>query len=451
MPRRSPRRDCLPPQLEQVHLNAAGIDVGSESHFVAVPADRDDQPVRQFKAFTADLNALADWLTECGIETVALESTGVYWIALFELLEGRGFEVLLVDPRRLKSVPGRKTDVVDCQWLQQLHTFGLLSGAFRPAEQVCVLRSYMRQRAMLVQYASHHTQHMQKALQQMNVRLDTVLSDITGVTGMSILEAILAGERDPSQLAKLRDPRCQMDEATIAKALQGNWRAEHLFSLKQALALYKVYRQEMAECDRQIEAHLETFSPRTEESLPPRGRGRKPSRNQLRFEARAQVHRITGVDLTKIDGIDEHVALKLLSEIGTDMSRWPTVKHFTSWLGLCPGNKRSGGKTLSGRTKPCANRAAAALRLAANTLYRSKTALGAFLRRMKSRLGAPKAITAAAHKLARMIYNALKYGSNYVDPGQDWYERQYRDRVLQTLTRKALELGYELVPVAPAQ
>jgi transposase len=451
MARRLPRRDCLPPQLEQVHLNAAGIDVGSESHFVAVPADRDEQPVRQFGAFTADLAALADWLTECGIETVALESTGVYWIALFEFLEGRGFQVLLVDPRRLKSVPGRKTDVVDCQWLQQLHTFGLLSGAFRPAEQVCVLRSYMRQRAMLVQYASQHTQHMQKALQQMNVRLDKVLSDITGVTGMSILEAILEGERDPAKLAQLRDSRCQKDEATIAKALQGTWREEHLFALRQALTLYKVYRQEMAECDRQIEAHLESFAAQTEESLPPRGRGRKPFRNQLKFDARAQVHRVTGVDLTKIDGIDEHVALKVLSEIGTDMSRWPTVKHFTSWLGLCPGTKRSGGKTLSGHTKPCANRAAAALRLAANALYRSKSALGAYLRRMKSRLGAPKAITAAAHKLARLVYNALKYGSNYIDPGQDWYERQYQDRILHSLTRKASELGYQLVPVAPTQ
>lgn len=451
MPRRSPRHDRLPSQLEQVHLNAAGIDVGSEWHFVAVPADRDEQPVRKFGAFTADLVALADWLTQCGIETVALESTGVYWIALFELLEGRGFQVLLVDPRRLKSVPGRKTDVVDCQWLQQLHTFGLLSGAFRPAEQVCVLRSYMRQRAMLVQYASHHTQHMQKALQQMNVRLDKVLSDITGVTGMSILEAILEGERDPAKLAQLRDSRCQKDEATIAKALQGTWRAEHLFALRQALTLYKVYRQEIAECDRQIEAYLESFAPRTEETLPPRGRGRKPSRNQLRFEARVQVHRITGVDLTRIDGIDEHVALKLLSEIGTDMSRWPTVKHFTSWLGLCPGTKRSGGKTLSSHTKRSANRAAAALRLAANALYRSKTALGAYLRRMKSRLGSPKAITAAAHKLARLVYNALKHGWSYVDPGQDWYERQYRDRVLQSLSRKASELGYQLVPVPPAQ
>jgi transposase len=451
MPYHSPRRDPLPPQLKQVHLNAAGIDVGSEFHFVAVPPDRDEQPVRKFGAFTADLVALADWLTGCGIETIAMESTAVYWVALFELLEARGFQVLLVDARRLKSVPGRKTDVVDCQWLQQLHTFGLLSGAFRPPEQVCVLRSYMRQRAMLVQYAAHHTQHMQKALQQMNVRLDKVISDVTGATGMAILGAILEGERDPAKLAELRHCRCQNDEATIAKALQGNWRDEHLFALRQALTLYKTYHQQIAECDRQIEAHLASFADKPEETPPPPARTRKPCRNQLKFEAGRQVHRITGVDLTRIDGIDDHVALKVLSEIGSDMSRWPTVQHFTSWLGLCPGNKRSGGKALTGRTKRCDNRAAAALRMAASSLHRSKTALGAYLRRMKARLGAPKAITATAHKLARLIYYALKKGWNYVDPGQDWYEQQYKDRVFKALSRKASELGYNLVPSTTTQ
>jgi transposase len=451
MPRRRSRpRASLPPQLQQVNLNAAGIDVGSEFHFVAVPPERDAQPVRKFGAFTADLETLADWLSRCGIETVALESTGVYWIALFELLESRGFQVLLVDPRRLKNVPGRKTDVVDCQWLQQLHTFGLLSGAFRPVEQVCVLRSYMRQRAMLVQYAAQHIQHMQKALHQMNVKLDKVLSDITGVTGLAIIHAILEGERDPEKLAQLRRAGCRNDEATIAKALQGHWRDEHLFALRQAMALYTTYHEQIAECDRQIEAHLSTFAERTQQPLDSEPRPRKPSRNQLRFQARHQVHRITGVDLTRIDGIDEHTALKLISEIGTDMSRWPTVKHFTSWLGLCPGNKRSGGKSLSGRTKPSANRAAATLRMAASSLHRSKTALGAFLRRMKGRLGAPKAITATAHKIARLVYLALKHGWAYVDPGQNWYERQYQDRVLKSLHRRAAQLGYQLTPVSPS-
>jgi transposase len=447
MPSRKPRRDRLPPQLAQVHLNAAGIDVGSEFHFVAVPADRDEQPVRRFSAFTADLVALADWLAHCGIETVVLESTGIYWIPLFELLESRGLEVLLVDPRRLKHVPGRKTDVLDCQWLQQLHTFGLLSGAFRPADEVVVLRSYLRQRAMLVQYASQHIQHMQKALHQMNVKLDKVLSDITGATGMAILQAILDGERDPVTLAQLRDRRCQHDAETIAKALQGNWRDEHLFALRQALALFRAYHQQIADCDREIEAQLATMTDRSAGTkLPHQPRQRKKHRNEPAFDMRESLHRVTGVDLTRIDGLDGHTVLKLISEIGTDMSRWKSVKHFTSWLGLCPGNKQSGGKLISGKTKRCANRAAAALRLAANGLHRSQTALGAYLRRMKARLGAPKAITATAHKLARLVYSTLKHGWTYIDKGADWYEQQFRDRLLKSLQSRALQLGYILIP-----
>lgn len=447
MSSRKPRRDPLPPQLAQVHLNAAGIDVGSEFHFVAVPDDRDEQPVRRFSAFTVDLIALADWLSKCGIETVVMESTGVYWIPLFELLESRGFEVLLVDPRRLKSVPGRKTDVLDCQWLQQLHTFGLLSGAFRPTDEIVVLRSYLRQRAMLVQYSAQHIQHMQKALAQMNIKLDKVMSDITGVTGMAILEAILSGERDPNTLAKLRDRRCQNDEATIAKALQGNWREEHLLALRQALALFHAYHQQITECDRAIEAYLAQLPDQREGTpLPKQRKKRKRHRNEPDFDMRESLHRVTGVDLTGIDGIDGHTALKIVSEIGTDMSRWKSVKHFTSWLGLCPGNKQSGGKLQSGRTRRCTNRAAAALRLAANGLARSQTALGAFLRRMKARLGAPKAITATAHKLARLVYATLKHGLTYEDKGADWYEQQFRDRLLKSLQTRALQLGYTLTP-----
>jgi len=448
---RQPRRDELPPQLEQVNLNAAGIDIGSEFHFVAVPPDRDKQPVRRFGTFTPDLEALADWLQACGVDTVVMESTGVYWIPLFELLESRGFEVLLVDPRRLKTVPGRKTDVADCQWCQQLHTFGLLSGAFRPAEEIAVLRSYLRQRAMLLQYAAQHIQHMQKALQQMNVRLDKVLSDITGLTGMMIIDAILAGERDPQKLAELRDERCKKDEETIAKALQGNWREEHLFSLRQAVLLYRAYHTEIQECDRKIEQHLSTMTDKSGgTTLPPKPRLRTRHRNEPAFDSRNAVHRMTGVDLTRIDGIDGHTALKVISEIGTDMSCWKTVKHFTSWLGLCPGNKRSGGRNISGRTKPCANRAARALRLAAFGLHRSQSALGAFLRRMKARLGAPKAITATAHKLARLIYFALTKGMEYVDKGAAWYEAQFQKRLLNSLQTRALQLGYVLVPKTPA-
>jgi transposase len=450
MSSRKPRRNVLPPQLQQVHLNAAGIDIGSEFHFVAVPADRAEQPVRKFSAFTADLHVMANWLKACGIETVVMESTGVYWIPLYELLEARGFEVLLVDPRQLKHVPGRKTDVLDCQWLQQLHTFGLLSGAFRPEEEVVVLRSYLRQRAMLIQYAAQHIQHIQKALHQMNIKLDKVLSDITGVTGMAILEAILAGERDPVKLAKLRDTHCKHDEATIALALEGTWREEHLFALKQAVALYHAYHVQITECDQRIEAHLASMPEQGDgKPLPPQKQKRGKHHNQPGFDARKMVHRIAGVDLTRINGIDGHLALKVVSEIGTDMSHWKTVKCFTNWLGLSPGNKQSGGKILSGRTKPCANRVAVALRLAANGLERSQTAIGAYLRRMKARLGAPKAISATAHKIARLIYFTLKYGWTYVDKGVAWYENQFRDRLLKSVRQRASQLGFALTPIVP--
>lgn len=445
--KRSRSTSTLPPQLAAVNLHAAGIDIGAEAHWVAVPPSDDPEPVRSFGACTADLEALADWLALCGITTIALESTGVYWIPLFELLETRGFAVLLVDPQQVQKIKGRpKSDRHDCQWIQRLHTFGLLAGAFRPAEQVCVLRSYLRQRAMLLTHAAQHIQHMQKALTQMNIKLQHVVSDITGVTGLAILRAILAGERHPETLAQLRDYRCKHDEATIARALQGNWREEHLFALAQAVALYNVYHQKITECDRHIEAYLQTFADRSDgQPLPPPSRPRKRGRNQPAFAVREPLHRITGVDLTQIEGMDETTSLVILSEIGLDMSRWPTVKHFTSWLGLCPHHRVSGGKVLSRRTKPCANRAATALRLAAAALHHSQSALGAFFRRMKARMGAPKAITATAHKLARLIYTMLKHGTAYVRQGMDEYEQQYRDRTVKSLTRRAKMLGYTLV------
>lgn len=441
-------KTALPPQLAAVNLHAAGIDIGAEGHWVAVPPSDDPLPVRGFGACTADLEAIADWLATCGITTIALESTGVYWIPLFELLETRGFEVLLVDPQQVQKIKGRpKSDRHDCQWIQRLHTFGLLAAAFRPADQVCVLRSYLRQRAMLLTVAAQHIQHMQKALTQMNVKLQHVVSDITGVTGLAIIRAILAGERDPATLAQLRDYRCKHDEATIARALQGHWREEHLFALAQALDLYEVYHRKIRECDDKISTHLQTFADRSEgQPLPPSPRPRKQGRNQPAFAARAPLHRMTGVDLTQIEGIDETTALIVLSEIGFDMSRWPTVKHFTSWLGLCPHHRVSGGKVLSRRTKPCANRAATALRLAAACLHHSQSALGAFFRRLKARLGAPKAITATAHKLARLIYSMLKHGTTYVIRGMDEYEQQYRQRAVKNLCRRAHELGYELHP-----
>ena len=437
----------LPPQLKRVNLDAAGIDIGAEEHWAAVPPGRntEGQDVRRFGAFTGELCALADWLKQCGIQTVAMESTGVYWIPLYELLVERGFEVLLVDARQAENVPGRKTDVLDCQWLQELHTYGLLRGAFRPVDQVCILRSYLRQRSMLVSYASHHIQHMQKALEQMNLKLAHVVSDITGLTGMGIIKAILSGERDPVKLAKLRDPRCKSSEATVARALEGHYREEHLFTLQQAVELVEFYQQQMTACDRHIEACLQQFEEKSSET--PVTTRRRKRRRGIAFDARSYLYRMTGIDLTQIDSIEGNTALTVISEIGLDMSRWPTEKHFGSWLGLAPGSKVSGGKRLSGRTKPSANRAAAALRLAAQSLNQSQSALGAYFRRLKARLGAPKALTAAAYKLARIVYRMLKYGAGYVDQGEATYEQRYRDRLLRNLKRRAAELGFQLTAI----
>jgi transposase len=449
-PPRPPQRSERPVKsLTVIHPHAAGIDIGANEHYVAVPGE-DPALVRRFGGCTADLEELADWLIACGVTTVALEATGVFWIPLFELLESRGLEVRLVDARQMRRIPGRpKTDVHDAQWLQRLHSYGLLAAAFRPEGPVCVLRSYLRQRQMLVTYAAQHTQHMQKALTLMNVKLQHVVSDSTGVTGLAILRAIVAGQRDPLQLAKLRDDRCGHSEADIARALYGNWRAEHLFALKQAVQLYDFYHKQIAACDQAIHAQLRRFADKSKgEGVPPKARRKRRGDNRPTVELRGALYRMAGVDLTVIEGIEESTALVLLGEIGTDMSRWPTVKHFCSWLGLCPNHRISGGRVLSRRTKPCANRAAAALRLAAFALHRSQSALGAFLRRLKARVGAPKAITATAHKLARLVYSLLKHGTAYTTQGMDDYEQVYRERVVKGLSRRAKELGYEIVPTA---
>lgn len=438
-------------EFRTMHPHAAGVDVGASSHFVAVPpgSDGEGRRVREFEAFTCGLRSIAQWLRACGVETVVMESTGVYWIPLFELLEAEGFEVLLVDARHVKNVPGRKSDVRDCQWLQELHSYGLLAGAFRPAEQICVLRSYLRQRGMLVQHASQHIQHMQKALTQMNLKLQQVVGDISGVTGLKIIRALVGGERDPQKLAQMRDPRCKHTVAEIAKALEGSYRAEHLFALWQALDLYDMYQRKIAECDVQLEAHLKTFDPHDGQTPPAETPARrKVQGNAPKFDLRSALCRIVGVDLTEVDGLDAYTVAKVLAEIGTDMSAWPTIKHFISWLGLCPGNKISGGKVLSSRTKPCANKAATALRIAAQTLYRSHSALGAFLRRMKTRLGPQAAITATAHKLARIIYSLLRDGGRFQDSGEAAYEERYRERMIKSLQRKAKQLGYKLVSMA---
>ncbi|MVF23706.1 IS110 family transposase [Methylocaldum sp. BRCS4] len=439
-------------EVEIHYPHAAGIDIGSTRHFVAVPVDRDPQPVREFEGHTVGLRELAAWLKTCGITEVAMESTGVYWIPLYELLAEQGFTVFLVNARHVRNVPGRKSDVLDCQWLQRLMSFGLLRGAFRPEDEICTLRALWRHRDMLIAYQGSHVQHLQKALNQMNVQLHHVIADIVGVTGQRIVRAILAGERDPRALAALRDRRIQADGEAIAKVLLGNWREEHLFALRQAMELYDVYAQKIADCDQQLQSLLENL--RTHE-LPaaglanPKARKSRP-KNAPGFAVREALYGLAGVDLTRIDGIDTSTAMKIISEVGSDLSAFPTVKHFTSWLGLCPGTKISGGKVLSGATKRSANRAAQALRIAAQSLRKSDSALGAYHRRLCARMDRPKAITATAHKLARLIYTLLTKGTDYVDVGAAQYERQFRDRTLQNLKKRAQALGFELTPLPEA-
>jgi transposase len=439
----------LPTHLQHMNLNAAGIDIGSERHMVAVPEGRDTVSVREFGTFTTDLEALATWLKKCGVTTVAMESTGVYWIPLFELLERRGFEVKLVDARHVKNVSGRKSDVLDCQWLQQLHTYGLLAGAFRPPDEVCVLRSYLRQREMLTQSSSMHIQHMQKALQQMNLLLHNVVSDITGVTGMKIIKAILAGERDPRVLAGNRDERCHNTTATIAKSLVGNYREEHLFALRQAVDLYETYQAKIADCNQAIIKQVEK-QPDISDDEPPTPDKQVPARDRIRdgVDVRDLLFKKSGVDLFAIPGLAADTLLILASEVGFDMTPWKTEKHFASWLGVCPGTRKSGGKVLQNKTKRNPNRATQAFRMAAASLYRSQTALGAFFRRIKSRSGGQQAVTATAHKLARIYYAMLTHGTSYVELGQKAYEQRFKERRIDHLKVQAKSLGFQLVPCA---
>ena len=457
--RRTPcqeRRPCQESAEEMPVLqpNAAGIDIGSRSHWVAVPADRDATSVREFSSFTGDLHRLADWLASCGITTVAMESTGVYWIPVFEVLEERGFEVLLVNAAHLRNVPGRrKSDVLDCRWIQRLHSFGLLRGSVRPDEPIVELRAYVRQRARIVQDAGRHIQHMEKALLEMNLQIQHVVSDLTGVTAMRILRAILAGERDGNKLAEMRDRRCRQPKERIAAALQGNYKREHLFVLEQALAAYDLHQSLLAQCDQRIETLLAELQARNEgptEPCPPRRHG-NPTHNQPRFEIQSPLHRLCGnVDLTQIPGLAPATALIVVSEIGTDVSRWPTEKHFTSWLNLAPGTTITGGKLISARRGPSKNRAGQALRQAAVSVGRTQTALGAFYRRIALHRGAAKAAVATARKLGVLVYRALKHGMAFVESGLAAYERQQNDRLVQHLQKRAAALGYKLLP-APAE
>lgn len=439
-------------QFNILHPRAAGIDVGATFHVVAVPPDLSPEPVQAFQSFTGDLYRLADWLVEIGVTTVAMESTGIYWIPVFDILEAHGLEVLLVNARHVKNVPGRKTDVSDAQWLQQLHSYGLLRGSFQPAQEWAALRAYLRQRERLVEYAAAHIQHMQKALMQMNLQLHHGVSDITGVTGMKIMRAIVAGQHDPAKLATYRDARCQASEETIREALTGHYRREHVFALRQALDLYDSYQERIAACDQEIEAALASLQDETIslEALPAARYKKTRQANEPKFEVREALFRVLGTDLSQIHGFGAYTALKLVGECGMDMSRWPTEKHFTSWLTLAPGNKISGGKVLSTKTRRSANRAAAIFRLAAVNVGRTSTALGAFYRRLAARVGKAKAVTATARKLAVLFYNALRYGLAYEDPGVSYYEERYRERVLKGLRRRAKEFGYELTEAGAA-
>ena len=438
------------PGLDVVHPNAAGIDVGNSVHYVAVRPDRDPDPVRRFECFTADLHRLADWLVQCRVTTVAMQSTGVYWIPLYEILEARGLEVFLVNARHTKNLPGRKSDVQESQWLLKLHTYGLLRNSFHPPADIRVVRTYWRQRGDHVHAVSTCIQRMQKVLTQMNIQLANVISDLSGWTGQRIVRAILAGERDPDTLAALSHPGIHATRQTIAKSLEGTWQPDLVFVLQQEVATYDAYQQRIAECDQALEQHLHGVAARAgapvaDPAASAPKRRRKAGRHAPQFDLRGELHRISGVDLTRIDGIDVGVAQTIVSEVGVDMTRWATEAHFASWLGLCPDNRISGDRVLRKGTRHVVNRAATALRLAATTLLRSQTYLGAQYRRLRSKLGAPKAITAMAHKLARLVYRMLRWGQEYVDKGLQFYEERHHQQQVQLLIKRAAKLGLQVV------
>jgi transposase len=443
---KSPTRS-RPTGLPIIHPFAAGIDIGSRFHVAAVSPELCDEPVQTFLAFTSDLERMADWLVATGTKTVVMESTGVYWVAAYEVLESRGLDVILANAREARAVPGRKSDVNDAQWLQRLHACGLLRASFRPGRDIAELRAYLRAREKHTDYAAAHIQHMQKALTFMNIQLHHVISTITGVTGMRIIRAIVAGERDPDKLATMRDVRCKESAETIRGALVGNYQPEHVFALKQALALYDFYQRCIDECDAEIERTVATLN--VERKIPdaplPKAKHRTNKQpSDPNFDVRSAMYQLAGTDLTQIHGIGPFLALRLIGECGTDMSRWPTAKHFTSWLTLAPGCKISGGKVLSSHTRKTSSRITVALRLAAVTVGRSNTALGAFYRRLAGRIGNAKAVTATARKIAILFYNAMRYGMDYHDPGAEHYEQQYRDRVIKQLHRRAAQFGFTL-------
>lgn len=445
------RLESCDPQLEIVHPDAAGIDVGNASHFVSVPAGRDQKPVREFGSWTADLHKAAAWLKSCGIRTVAMQSTGVYWIALQEVLEQAGLEVFLVNAQGTKNLPGRKSDVQECQWLMKLHTYGLLRNSFRPPEQIRGVRTLWRQRSRLVEDAGSRVQQMQKALTTMNVQLANAISDISGVTGMAIVRAIVGGQRDPHALAKLRDGRIQASEEEIAHSLEGHWRDEVIFELQQVVAAYDFHQKQIVECDVAIETLMgKLASHATQKQKEAEGIGenkavRKPRKNQPGFDLRGELHRIFGVDLTKIDGIDVMTAQVILTELGPDLSGFPSEGDFSSWLELAPRNDITGGKTIRKKARKSKNRVANALRMAAECLCRSDSYLGARYRKLRGRMEGQSAVKAMARFLACLVYRLLTKGQEYVDQGAAHFERKRKERDMANLQRKATELGLRLV------
>ena len=434
--------------LEVVHPDAAGIDVGGSEHWVAIAPDRDPEPVRRFGCFTADLREMARWLVEKSVRSVAMQSTGVYWMPVFEILEQQGLEVYLVNAQHTKNVPGRKSDIQECQWLLKLHAFGLLNNSFQPNDEIRIARTLWRHRGNLVAEASSVVQRMQKVLTERNVQLSNVLSDISGVSGMKIIKAILDRVRDPWELAALVEPGVKATPEDIVKSLEGNWREELLFVLRQHVEFYQIYQKKIRACDLQLRKHLQSLGSKLDlqaQPLGPRPKGKKLSRNAPTFDLRTELYRITGIDWSQINGIDVLTAQTVISEAGADLSAFPSEKQFASWLGLCPTNQQSGKKILNRRTRKVVNRATVAFRNAAMTLVRSQSYLGAQYRRLRTRLGAPKAITAMARKLACLFYRLIKHGQQYVDKGTEYYEARYREQQIRSLAKRAQKLGLQLV------
>jgi len=434
--------------LEVMHPDAAGIDIGGSEHWVAISPDRDEQPVRCFECFTADVERMADWLASRGVRSVAMQSTGVYWMPVFEILQQRGMEVYLVNARHTKNLPGRKSDVAECQWLLKLHTFGLLNNSFQPSDEIRAVRTLWRHRGGLVAQASSTIQRMQKALVEMNIQLSTVLSDLSGVSGMAIVQAILDGKRDPRELAALADPQVKASKAVIAKSLQGNWREELLFVLRQEVESYRACQGSIAACDVKVQELLQRFDAKVDlqtQPIGPRPKGKRARGNAPKFDLRTELYRLTGVDWSQVDGIDVQVAQTVIAEVGIDLKEFSSEKHFTNWMGLCPRNETSGGKVLDRRTPKVVNRAKVAFRQAASALIRSESYLGAQYRRLRARLGAPKAITAMARKLACLFYRLLTKGQQYVDRGVEYYESKHREQQIKFVMKRAQQLGLQVI------